>query len=496
MCTNHIQVINKRTGRLQYVKCGHCKSCLQEKANKRTARIRNHEQTTGRICLFVTLTYDNKFVPYIRPSEFVPGKPIAVHRDCDIMYKRFGSNYNTLPMAISCDDVYMPCELNTQAKRDFMDSFVNNDNIQFPLLRKYDRQTKKWNYIPDKTGICFYKDFQDFYKRFEIGFKREFGYRPVRSYFCCTEYGETYFRPHFHFLFFCYIWERERIEKHIRKAWPYNGHRRELLDIQIAKNIASYVSQYVNCGSDFPQVLRLFFRPKTVSSQYFGFDNTYFKLSSLLDMFNRNDWSYPCTRMLDGQTFVQRVPLPRYVLNRWFPQIQGYTRLPSNTLFDVAARPFALQCLGKVAHLDFAKQGIATIRLLNAKQRYADQCRRDGRFEKDVVNTLLAKSEFAYLYSRVWWSYISYLQRWSYENYDVNDSWFNYYENIGDLLDYHNFSSDLLDFEIPDGVQIFRHPDNQPWNVRRSLILSELYDKKKKQSKVSNLAMTSRGFNV
>lgn len=497
MCTHKIQVVNKRTGRLQYVNCGHCKACQQEKANKRTARIRNHEQTTGRIPLFITLTYDNKFIPYIRPSEFNVGRAVTVYRDVDIRYERYGKSYNTLPVAHDGVPFVVDTLLDTSSKRSFAESYFGNDrNLLFPLLRKYDYKTKEYTYLSDKCGVIVYKDFQNFYKRFEINFKREYGYRPTRSYFVTSEYGETYRRPHFHLLFFCFPEERWRIEKHIRKAWPYNGHRRKFLDIQVAKNAASYVSSYVNCGADFPEVLRLFFRPKAVASYHFGHDNLYYHLDSIIAMYERNDWSYPCTRMLDGQTFVQRVPLPRYVLSRWFPQIVGYSRLSSDSLFDCALRPHALQCLRPFAHQRDDVQGISTIRLLNAKLRYVRECQRFGRFQYDSASACCAKSEYAYLYSRVWWSYMSYLQRWSYENYDSSvDTWFNYYENI---LDFKNGSvhSQLSELPVPDVGIVKYDVNDQPWNVKRTQVLIELFDKKMKQSKISNLALSSKGYDV
>lgn len=489
MCTHKLLVHNKRTGRLQYVNCGHCKACLQEKANKRTKRIRNHEQSSGRICLFITLTYDNKFIPYFRPSEVKYNHPLTIYRDVDIRYKRVTRNYVTLPVAIPGQNMEVDIAGVTRQQRDyFCDTHFNN--LRLPELRRYNFRTHEWTTIPDKVGICLYKDFQDFYKRFEINFKREYGYRPTRSYCVTTEYGETYRRPHFHMLLFCYYDEKEKIIRHVRKAWPYNGSRRKLLDIQVARSAASYVSQYVNCGSDFPQFLKLWFKPKFVYSHHFGYDNFYFRLSSILDMFQKNDWSYPCKRNIEGQSVVQYVPLPRYLLNRWFPQIVGYSRLSANTLFDIANRPHILQALRPYACQRPDVQGVSTIRLLNARRRFARYWMERESFAGEYSHE---RYFFPYLYAYIWSSYISYLQRWSYENYDVNDSWFNYYENIGDVIDSHTIRSDLSDIPLPDGVAVYRHPDEQPSNVRRSYILSQMYDRLKKRSKVSNLALTD-GF--
>ena len=475
-----------------YVKCGKCKACLQEKANKRTARIRNHEQTTGRVCLFITLTYDNRFIPYIRPSELSNSLFYNIYRDNGVRYKRKGHHYATVPCRIDCEPISSMIELRTSEQKELFSSSWNNMLDYLPNLRKLNFKTRQYEYLEDKVGICYYKDFQDFYKRFEIIFKREYGYRPSRSYAVCSEYGETYCRPHFHMLLFCQYDEIAKIKGCIFKAWPFTGNNRKRLDIQIARNAASYVSQYINCGIDFPTFLRLWFKPKFVTSQSFGHDNIYYHLDSIVSMFQKNDWSYPCTRMLDGQTFVQNVPLPRYVLSSWFPQIKGYARLYPNVLFKVADCPQHLGRYAEAAHLGDDEIHQYGVRLRNARERYIQYWL--GRCG-DEDDTEYGRSDYAYQYANIWNSYLSFLQRWTYENYDISDGWQNFYENIGDVLDTHRIRSDVADLPLPN-CKVERHPDNQPWNVRQSQKMSELFDKKKKQAKVSNLALVTSGFDV
>ena len=68
MCTNGRWIYNRFSKQKVWVRCGKCDSCKQENAMKRTNRIRMH-QRAGYICLFVTLTYTNDFVPYVLKSE-------------------------------------------------------------------------------------------------------------------------------------------------------------------------------------------------------------------------------------------------------------------------------------------------------------------------------------------------------------------------------------------------------------------------------------------
>lgn len=504
MCTNHQLIINKRTGRHHWVKCGHCKSCLQEKANKRASRIRNHEQTSGRIGLFVTLTYDNRFIPYVLKSELHSApvfsknhQNVVIHRDMDVyLAHKFVNGKRVLdantkkPKLFKYmrvgeqNNIVYPFKLYNKVQRD---SLVNyHEKVDsLPSLRK--NVFGKWHKVCDRVGVCYYKDFQDFIKRLYTNFKRMYGYNPVKSYWLCTEYGETYYRPHAHIIIFCEVSEKSMFEQAIRKSWLYTGNYKNAVDIQVARNIASYVASYVNCGADFPSILRNQFKPHYSTSKHFGFDNFYFALPRILDMFYKNDFTYPITRSLEGKSVIQRVPIPRYVLNRWFPQFTGCARLSSDALADCAARPLALQCLRPYTCQREDVQGCSTIRLRNSKLRF---------IRHEFGNSLSCEQWYAfskylypYYYARIWPAYIAFLQRYMYESYDVNDSWYNYYENIDDVLS-GRILSDVSDIPKPKDLMIYRHPDTQPYNVHMSAIMSQLYDKKKKRSKVSNLAMT------
>ena len=57
MCTHQRWITNPYTHQRLYVKCGHCKACIQEKAFAAANRIRN-EYSPDKMVLFVGLTYD------------------------------------------------------------------------------------------------------------------------------------------------------------------------------------------------------------------------------------------------------------------------------------------------------------------------------------------------------------------------------------------------------------------------------------------------------
>ena len=64
MCVDKKWVRNRYTGRLLLSKCGHCKACLQEKANARAMRIKNTACEDFQ-SFMVNLDYSNTYVPYI-----------------------------------------------------------------------------------------------------------------------------------------------------------------------------------------------------------------------------------------------------------------------------------------------------------------------------------------------------------------------------------------------------------------------------------------------
>ena len=70
MCTHRKEITNPYTGKKLIVNCGMCPACRQEKAIKRTMRIKNHYDDKLS-CAFVTLTYRNECIPYIRSTDLI-----------------------------------------------------------------------------------------------------------------------------------------------------------------------------------------------------------------------------------------------------------------------------------------------------------------------------------------------------------------------------------------------------------------------------------------
>lgn len=80
MCVSGKWIYNKYIRQSLFVDCGHCPACLQQKANKRTQRIKNNLRD-DEVCIFLTCTYAPECVPYIKRTDLVSKNfPIPIYR--------------------------------------------------------------------------------------------------------------------------------------------------------------------------------------------------------------------------------------------------------------------------------------------------------------------------------------------------------------------------------------------------------------------------------
>ena len=237
MCNHRKYIINPYTRKSVLVNCGKCKSCLQESADRRAFRIRN-ACDEGRIALFVTLDYMNKYLPVVNKSHFdSPMLPVY----------RMASPYDNKGI-----------RLIGVVKNDICDS-----SSSLPTPNKFGNS--------DYTGVCFYKDFQNFFKRLRITLQRNYDYTTHFKYYCTTEYGPTTFRPHAHILIFIPKKDETLFRLVIPKVWPFSCPDRWSRRITVAIDAASYVASYVSGYSSLPKNFQTrSLCPKHSYSQGFG----------------------------------------------------------------------------------------------------------------------------------------------------------------------------------------------------------------------------------
>ena len=396
MCTNQREIINKYTGHKLYVKCGHCPACLQEKASYRVQRIKANDSPDTEP-LMVTLTYARHDCPYVKRDEaykFSRGelKTLSVYRDTFYRKVRFNSSYD-----IKYKKVVGEHKL---ADIDLIDScsFKNNRDLSHTF---------------NKIGVCYYPDVQHFMSRLRINLNRKYGFtQPFKAY-CTSEYGSRSLRPHFHLLLWIPKGTFETFRSAIVESWAFSDLSRFERSIEKAFRASSYVASYVNCNADFPDFLARYFKPKHSYSKDFGCNLDIYKIGSILSRISRGSLSYTSQKDINGVPTIVELPLPQYVIHRYFPKFKGYNRLTPAALSDYMYRLVELGneknyniFFAKLNHLNrdsfpvyFAAEDIWKIRtrLVNAYEK----------FKKLANEPKTTFEEYCSLHQRAWRVYSS-----------------------------------------------------------------------------------------
>ena len=505
MCINKKRYFNKWSHSWIYSDCGHCPACQQQKANRRTQRIKSAVYD-GYVNLFVTLTYRNINIPYVLKNELQgnPGK-INIYRDCSVRRVRFGSDYQI---------IYKYIREKTILRQ--VDCFKYSI---FPSVKDI-RQLSKLRGQGDsnKVGVLFFKDLQDFLKRLRVNAERHYNVTKPIYTFNCSEYGPSTQRPHFHLLISVPQENLAQLQSAIVESWPYDSRIKSAQSIQIARNVASYVSSYVNRGSSFPKFLdNQAFRPRHSFSKGYGLQNPAFSLESLLDAFGRQDLRY-LVSVGSSSSPARSVLFPKFVCDRYFAKCYGYSRLSYDEISqlctdvdgffntsDVVPRMYLKTRVIYPApslevsftgdyQIDFDRIESVKRHIKRLRSRF---CRdfvyyEDGKRYVGLPENVYSYQLFADYYYRFWNVYQSTLLKAQYESCNHDTSLYQY------LFD--NWK-DVDEFGIRSDVSAFRtlqnyDPNLFPLNVSTTLSYTDLYFKKYKRRKLTNKVMHESGFNV
>lgn len=463
MCRNSKYIYNQYIHKSLLVSCGKCDACLQQKANARANRIRNHG-SEGSLCLFLTLTYDNKYVPYIKKDDLLAARTVNDSRTLGVLSVPVYRDY-TVRSYLGKDytsRLYKPiCSITDTSFSDF--TFI-------PYL------TKKRNCM----GVIYYDDVQNFIKRLRINLKRDLNYNEKITYYAVGEYGGKKYRPHFHLLVYFPKGTEETLRPYIIKSWPFGDMSRSRKRIQTAINAASYVAGYVNKSADLPKVLQVdSIRQKHSHSFHFGTDVHCFSLPAILEKVKRGDCSYSREVVKDDVPVLVDVPYPNYVISRYFPKPKGNYLFTDCEISQLLLNPAAYRSKFLTDIGTPLEYHQLVVRLNHAFQYYQ--------------SVFPDKNIFDYCidFCSVWRCRKFYIFKHSFDHitsiYDFKD----FYENINDYI----FgvvdapTLDVLDIRILE-IDPNARPDivgrdmnlisikNKVDTIRRtnSLILSELYD--------------------
>lgn len=496
MCTHGRFVTNRYTGTTFWTECGKCKACLQKKAAARSSRIRNEYDGESSI-FFVTLTYDRLSCPYFEQDDFDALRrekslytsvvsPLKIYRrfsvHWDINKQKYVKDWST-PDVLGEKYVDVPA---FSFKLDFRNS---DDYCRFHWLEKQ----------PKKIGVIWFSDIQNFNKRLRINLKRNYNYDKPIKIFNCTEYGPTSQRPHAHLLIFARDISAETFHSAVIASWPYGRRIRKSESCQLVRDDpAGYVSSYVNCSSSVSPFLADNFAPKHSHSKYFGHGRKSFSLVEVKKKIDEGDLFYDLKRVTNTGEKIVHLPIPKYVINRFFPIFKGYSRLASNTVLEFLSRGFDVGFL--------YKKSKEYEMICNPRYRI-DYTFRDSSVPSDL-HKISVRIHHAYQYYKSVFpgaSYFDYAKVYEsawrlyrsccYKNLMTDDS-------INDFYKYDNIQ--LLDpgiqrslhSRIGRGCKFIVENNAKPDRVNQTILLTDMFNRYEKQRKVSNLCMSNKGILV
>lgn len=454
MCLFPSYVYNKYIRKHILTDCGHCSACLQQKASRRANRIR-YNASPETIALFFTLTYDNNSVPYI-----------------DLRDSRISLSDIT---ALSSYDI-------RSLGRGVLESV---DTIDDPLLiypedlkSSSPTRYRTLNNFPYSScvGVCWYPDIQNFFKRLRINLLRHYNYEKKFTYFACSEYGGQTLRPHFHGLIFIEPSAEDLFRCAIVESWPYADSDRTREFIEVARDCASYVASYVN-GNAF--ISRTFsgsrlFHQKHSYSHGFGASIDSFRLTKILENADRGAMCFNREVLIDGIRSYATLPVPSYVINRYFPKFKGFSRLPIDSLRVVLWCPSHLIRFRELLDYSDADLHRIMVSLNNAFARYH-------------AVTGKNRMDFAIDFERVWRCHYHTSNRLLHQG----------------VIDYSEFY-EVFEFDLSSRTSDYfphalfhRKPLSQlRHRVIDSTRLSKVYRFRTKQKFISHTILSSQGYDV
>lgn len=478
MCTHRRWITNRYT-HIQFLSnCGKCPSCLQEKAYKRSYRIKN-EVSPDRIALFVTLTYDRASCPYVLESD------VKSRVDSLPVYREYYTR--RVPVKTRQGVKYLD-------KRYFELQLLNT--IYFPDYESLDyrrRLPRSLSYRKGKIGVCYYPDVQLFKKRLNINLRRKYNYDEEIVCYSCSEYGETTARPHFHLLFFIRPHHEALFRAAISEAWPFASHHRTEKYIEVARDVANYIATYVNSGTDFHRFLSTNFKAKHSYSKDFGVRSKLFSLDSILSFIERRDMSFLRPVGRKGQEQYISVSVPKYVINRFFPLFKGYSRFTDSSVLDVLSSFIQSGKFGhfslktgfseefKLMDYSFSDLYKISVRLYNAYRKFCS------------LYSDIGIASYAMLYREAWKVYKA--TNWKLWYSDDSVPLMYRYDNSAYYL--HDFTAfDFDDRPFWSSAPPIYDANQYPANIQRTLQYEQVYNFRIKEKKTNNFVASQSKYYV
>ena len=305
-CEHPVRI--ERYGEVNYVPCGKCSYCRNNRAIGWTERLRL-EMQTHKYCIFGTLTYADMFVPKM---FFDAEQRAFIVPDGDTLTDNFFSDID------SGLYVYYPYmnskELSYVMSRQKRDGYI-------PYLRKSDAQLY-FKRVRRRIDYHVARPLIKINPENEQKIKKELRI----SYAICGEYGESVYRSHFHFIIMFDSAElAKKMRQILRSCWQFGNCRFRWVSDEHA---AKYVAKYVNGLYNLPSCYKVKeFRPFLLVSKADPIGIGKIDKKEIQRIFYERSPTMRVEDVAKGQ-YKER-PLWRFLANRLFPSFSGYLYLPN-----------------------------------------------------------------------------------------------------------------------------------------------------------------------
>lgn len=295
------------------VGCGKCPVCRNLKASSLALKCKL-ESRSWKYCHFITLTYDDNYVPL--------SAPIAVHGTKGTIYK------------------FISICARTQEYGKVLCSIPFTERLIDELYKKLDTN-HGIPYLSRRDAQLFIKRLRKNIYTYIQGLKKEHqnykGHANIR-FFIVGEYGPKHLRPHYHLL----VWHSnreisERMEALVYKSWQFGRSDSQI----VQRDASSYVASYVNGISSLPYLYQQGgYKPFTSHSFFLGEDfyrskgKEIYKLSAT-EFIRRSE-------KLDGS--ISEFTLWRSLKDTFYPRCRDYASL------SPAEREFLYTMYAKFGH--------------------------------------------------------------------------------------------------------------------------------------------------
>lgn len=246
-----------------------CHSCIQCKVaeQERLCKILDVEASKHKYVEFLTITYDDLHLPYIDTSYLYPfGYALRIPNRVIKKYNRKTKEFYFVPDKVS--QSFRLVDLNSLDTASMLNEYYSRVDKYFSRFPSRSRGIRNNSIVP----ILWYDDIRKYIGRLRKWFFKEYN-ETIRYYIIC-EYGSQSFRPHYHILLFhdsSFARADFRNVRTLPFSTPQNP-REVCVKLDLAQlwlygvttskvtdgNMQEYVSKYLTQHSQFPRVLDKF----------------------------------------------------------------------------------------------------------------------------------------------------------------------------------------------------------------------------------------------